>query len=132
MRSSAARETSCTTSVLGERFVRSVLEDGIAVEAILTITFTEKAAAEMRDRIRARLRELAADEAAAAPEAPRLLAPRPARARARGGDRPAVRCARRARGGPHRRRRLRRGARGYGPERTRGGRPDRVLHPRGS
>ena len=44
------------TSVLVERFVRSVLEDGVAVEAILTITFTEKAAAEMRDRIRARLR----------------------------------------------------------------------------
>jgi ATP-dependent helicase/nuclease subunit A len=56
------------TSVLVERFVRSVLEDGIAVEAILTITFTEKAAAEMRDRIRARLRELGADEAARATE----------------------------------------------------------------
>jgi ATP-dependent helicase/nuclease subunit A len=57
------------TSVLVERFVRSVLEDGIAVEAILTITFTEKAAAEMRDRIRSRLRELGADEAARATEA---------------------------------------------------------------
>ncbi len=44
------------TSVLVERFVRAVLEDGVAVEAILTITFTEKAAAEMRDRIRLRLR----------------------------------------------------------------------------
>src|SRR3982074_108788 len=68
MRSSAARETSCTTSVLGERFVRAVLEDGVAVEAILTITFTEKAAAELRDRIRARLRELGADAAARATE----------------------------------------------------------------
>jgi ATP-dependent helicase/nuclease subunit A len=56
------------TSVLVERFVRSVLEDGIAVEAILTITFTEKAAAEMRDRIRARLRALGADDAARATE----------------------------------------------------------------
>jgi ATP-dependent helicase/nuclease subunit A len=56
------------TSVLVERFVRSVLEDRIAVEAILTITFTEKAAAEMRDRIRSRLRELGADEAARATE----------------------------------------------------------------
>jgi ATP-dependent helicase/nuclease subunit A len=56
------------TSVLVERFVRSVLEDGVAVEAILTITFTEKAAAEMRDRIRARLRELGADDAARATE----------------------------------------------------------------
>ena len=46
------------TSVLVERFARSVLEDGIDVGAILTITFTEKAAAEMRDRIRHRLREL--------------------------------------------------------------------------
>ncbi len=56
------------TSVLVERFARSVLEDGIEVGAILTITFTEKAAAEMRDRIRRRLRELRADEAARATE----------------------------------------------------------------
>ncbi len=56
------------TSVLVERFVRSVLEDGLDVGAILTITFTEKAAAEMRDRIRRRLRELGADEAARATE----------------------------------------------------------------
>ena len=56
------------TSVLVERFVRSVLEDGVEVGAILTITFTEKAAAEMRDRIRRRLRELDADEAARATE----------------------------------------------------------------
>ena len=52
------------TSVLVERFVRAVLEDGVDVGAILTITFTEKAAAELRDRIRARLRSLGADEAA--------------------------------------------------------------------
>jgi ATP-dependent helicase/nuclease subunit A len=56
------------TSVLVERFVRSVLEDGLDVGAILTITFTDKAAAEMRDRIRRRLRELGADEAARATE----------------------------------------------------------------
>jgi len=56
------------TSVLVERFARSVLEDGIDVGAILTITFTEKAAAEMRDRIRRRLRELGADDAARATE----------------------------------------------------------------
>jgi ATP-dependent helicase/nuclease subunit A len=56
------------TSVLVERFVRSVLEDEIDVGAILTITFTEKAAAEMRERIRRRLRELGADEAARATE----------------------------------------------------------------
>jgi ATP-dependent helicase/nuclease subunit A len=52
------------TSVLVERFVRAVLVDGVDVSAILTITFTEKAAAELRDRIRLRLRELGADEAA--------------------------------------------------------------------
>jgi ATP-dependent helicase/nuclease subunit A len=56
------------TSVLVERFVRAVLEDGVAVGEILTITFTEKAAAELRDRIRLRLRELGADEAARATE----------------------------------------------------------------
>ncbi len=44
------------TSVLVERFVRAVEEDGIGVNQILTITFTEKAAAELRERIRTRLR----------------------------------------------------------------------------
>ncbi|MBV8217687.1 MAG: UvrD-helicase domain-containing protein, partial [Solirubrobacterales bacterium] len=39
------------TSVLVERFVRSVLEDGLEVGEILTITFTEKAARELRERI---------------------------------------------------------------------------------
>jgi ATP-dependent helicase/nuclease subunit A len=52
------------TSVLVERFVRSVLDDGVDVSAMLTITFTEKAAAELRDRIRARLRERGAPEEA--------------------------------------------------------------------
>src|ERR1700729_1384385 len=56
------------TSVLVERFARSVIEDGIDVSAILVITFTEKAAAELRDRIRARLRELGALDAARATE----------------------------------------------------------------
>ena len=56
------------TSVLVERFVESVLADGIDVGAILTITFTEKAAAEMRERIRLRLRGLGEVEAARATE----------------------------------------------------------------
>jgi ATP-dependent exoDNAse (exonuclease V) beta subunit len=56
------------TSVLVERFVRAVLDDAIAVTAILTITFTDKAAAEMRERIRLRLRELGALEPARATE----------------------------------------------------------------
>jgi ATP-dependent exoDNAse (exonuclease V) beta subunit len=56
------------TSVLVERFVRSVLEDGVEVDAILAITFTDKAAAELRDRARTRLRELGAVEQARATE----------------------------------------------------------------
>jgi ATP-dependent helicase/nuclease subunit A len=52
------------TSVLVERFVRAVVEDGVDVTAILTITFTEKAAAELRERIRLRLREVGAAAAA--------------------------------------------------------------------
>ncbi len=46
------------TSVLVERFVRAVREDGIAPGRILAITFTERAAAELRARVRARLLEL--------------------------------------------------------------------------
>ncbi len=64
----AAGAGSGKTSVLVERFVRSVIEDELGVGEILTITFTEKAAAEMRERIRARLRELGEDAAAAATE----------------------------------------------------------------
>ncbi|MEA2388520.1 MAG: ATP-dependent helicase UvrD/PcrA, partial [Thermoleophilaceae bacterium] len=36
------------TRVLVERFVAAVVEDGVAVDRLLAITFTEKAAAEMR------------------------------------------------------------------------------------
>jgi ATP-dependent helicase/nuclease subunit A len=56
------------TSVLVERFARTVIDDGVDVSAILVITFTEKAAAELRDRIRLRLRELGALDAARATE----------------------------------------------------------------
>ncbi len=56
------------TSVLVERFALAVIEDGIDVARILAITFTEKAAAELRDRIRGRLRELGAVEHARATE----------------------------------------------------------------
>src|ERR1035437_8639600 len=63
-----SRDGSGKTAVLVERFVAAVREDGIAVAAIRTITFTEKAAAELRDRIRSRLRELGEAEAARATE----------------------------------------------------------------
>jgi ATP-dependent helicase/nuclease subunit A len=52
------------TSVLVERFVAAVRDDGIAPARILAITFTERAAGELRARVRARLLELG-DRAAA-------------------------------------------------------------------
>ena len=44
------------TTVLVERFVRAVCEHGLDVESILVITYTRKAAGELRARIRAALR----------------------------------------------------------------------------
>ncbi len=46
------------TSVLVERFVRSVLEDDVRPGRILAITFTERAAGELRARVRQRFVEL--------------------------------------------------------------------------
>ncbi|GAC1317421.1 MAG: hypothetical protein NVSMB25_05060 [Thermoleophilaceae bacterium] len=46
------------TRVLVERYVQIVLADGVAVERLLAITFTEKAAAELRGRLRKRFLEL--------------------------------------------------------------------------
>jgi ATP-dependent exoDNAse (exonuclease V) beta subunit len=60
----AAGAGSGKTSVLVERFVRAVREDGIAPARILAITFTERAAGELRARVRARLLELGEREAA--------------------------------------------------------------------
>ncbi len=60
----AAGAGSGKTSVLVERFVRAVREDGVAPGRILAITFTERAAAELRGRVRARLLELGEREAA--------------------------------------------------------------------
>ncbi len=55
------------TTVLVERFVQAVAEDGAPVEGMLAITFTEKAAAELKIRVRRRFLELgrAADARAA-------------------------------------------------------------------
>jgi superfamily I DNA/RNA helicase len=56
------------TSVLVERFVRAVAEDGVPVDRILAITFTDKAAAELKQRIRERFLELGRREDARAAE----------------------------------------------------------------
>jgi len=57
------------TLVLVERFVRAVRRDGIQPGRILAITFTERAAGELRERVRARLLELGEREAARDTEA---------------------------------------------------------------
>ena len=54
------------TTVLVERFVRAVCEEGLDVESLLVITYTERAAGELRSRIRARLGELGRDDLARA------------------------------------------------------------------
>ena len=46
------------TTVLVERFTRAVIDDGVDVDSLLVITYTEKAAGELRSRIRRRLLEL--------------------------------------------------------------------------
>jgi len=46
------------TTVLVERFVRAVCERGLPIDSVLAITYTERAAGELRGRIRQRLREL--------------------------------------------------------------------------
>ncbi len=43
------------TSVLVERFVQAVCDDGLDVDSVLAVTYTNKAAAELRSRIRAEL-----------------------------------------------------------------------------
>ncbi len=65
----AAGAGSGKTSVLVERFVRAVREDDVAPGRILAITFTERAAGELRERVRARLLELDEREAAREAEA---------------------------------------------------------------
>ncbi len=60
----SANAGSGKTTVLVERFVRAVREDGIAPGRLLAITFTDKAAGELRARLRGRLVELDARDAA--------------------------------------------------------------------
>jgi ATP-dependent helicase/nuclease subunit A len=54
------------TRVLVERFARAVCDEGVDVESILVITYTEKAAGELRSRIRAGLIERGRPELARA------------------------------------------------------------------
>ena len=65
----AAGAGSGKTSVLVERFVRAVRDDGVAPGRILAITFTDRAAGELRERVRARMLELGDREAAREVEA---------------------------------------------------------------
>jgi ATP-dependent exoDNAse (exonuclease V) beta subunit len=46
------------TTVLVERYAKAVVERGLSVDSVLVITYTERAAGELRERIRARLGEL--------------------------------------------------------------------------
>ena len=57
------------TTVLVERFVRSVLEDELRPDQVLAITFTDKAAGELRTRVRRELRARGGRDAARAAEA---------------------------------------------------------------
>jgi ATP-dependent helicase/nuclease subunit A len=60
----SANAGSGKTSVLVERFVASVVEDGLRPDQVLAITFTDKAAGELRARVRGRLLELGEREGA--------------------------------------------------------------------
>ena len=95
------------TRVLVERFVRAVVEDGVPVDRILAITFTEKAAAELRARLRGavprarRARPRARGRGRVGLDHPRVLleAPAPARAARRASTRNTRCSTRRARRG---------------------------------
>jgi ATP-dependent helicase/nuclease subunit A len=52
------------TTVLVERFVRAVCERGLPIDSVLAITYTERAAGELRGRIRRRFAELGRHELA--------------------------------------------------------------------
>ena len=58
----AANAGSGKTAVMAERCVEAVLQDGVPVGAILALTFTEKAAGELRERIRRRFLALGEEE----------------------------------------------------------------------
>ena len=84
------------TTVLVERFVKAVCERGLDVDSLLVITYTERAAGELRDRIRARLVEAGRAELARELDAAWISTihgfchPAAARPSVRGRDRPAL------------------------------------------
>jgi ATP-dependent exoDNAse (exonuclease V) beta subunit len=49
------------TGVMVDRYCRLVLDEGVPADAILAFTFTDKAAAELRERVRARIPDLNGD-----------------------------------------------------------------------
>ncbi|MBS1846341.1 MAG: UvrD-helicase domain-containing protein [Actinobacteria bacterium] len=61
------------TGVMVERYVRLVVDEGFSPDTILAFTFTDKAAAELRARVRAELSHRAAGKGAAAGRAASLL-----------------------------------------------------------
>jgi ATP-dependent helicase/nuclease subunit A len=65
----AANAGSGKTAVMAERCVEAVLRDGVPVGSILALTFTEKAAGELRERIRRRFLALGEEEHARAVDA---------------------------------------------------------------
>jgi ATP-dependent helicase/nuclease subunit A len=65
----AANAGSGKTAVMVERFVEAVRQDGVAVGSVLALTFTEKAASELRERVRRRFTALGDDEHAREAEA---------------------------------------------------------------
>ena len=65
----AANAGSGKTAVMVERFVEAVLDDGVPVGAVLALTFTEKAAGELRERVRRRFTALGEDDRARETEA---------------------------------------------------------------
>jgi ATP-dependent helicase/nuclease subunit A len=61
------------TGVMVERYTRLVVDQGVSPDAVLAFTFTDKAAAELRARVRAELSRRAAGKGAAAVRAAGLL-----------------------------------------------------------
>ena len=104
------------TKVLVERFARAVCDEGVDIESILVITYTEKAAGRAARRIRASLIERGRPDLRARArrrvdlDDPRLLPSAAAVASVRGGRRPALPRARREPGPRAARRGVRCGA----------------------